>query len=121
MNDETIPGLVVDVPGTAQDGPMAKAAAVSIRALVDAKRLEARHQVLVQLVHSLAGAIDKGVQSGRASAVAMAAKQLLDTMVVLDPPPEDGTDSERFARELLAEFHRKAEELANQADTEGGP
>lgn len=114
MADPTIPGLVVSVPGSSQDGAMAKAAAVSIQALVDAGNLEPRHQVLVQLVHSLAGAIDRGVQSGRASAVAMAAKQLLDTMVVLDPPPEDGTDSQRLARELLAEFHRKAEELANQ-------
>lgn len=117
MTDPTIPGL--EVPGTASDGPMAKAAAVSIQALADSGNLEPRHQVLVQLVHSLAGAIDKGVHAGKASAVAMAAKQLLDTMVVLDPPPEDGTDSQRLARELLAEFHRKAEELANA--TQDGP
>lgn len=114
MTDPTIPGLSIP-DAHANEGPMAKAAAVSLQALAASGNLEPRHQVLVQLVRSLAGAIDKGVQSGRASAVAMAAKQLLDTMVVLDPPPEDGSDATRVARELLREFLETAESVANQA------
>jgi len=115
-SDPTIPGL--EVPdATPSDGPMVQAAAVSLQALQASGTLEPRHAVLVQLVRSLAGAIDRGVTSGRASAVAMAAKQLLDTMVVLDPPPEDGTDKARLAREALEAFLAQAEQHANAEQT----
>lgn len=114
--DDALPGLESMVPAaTPHDGPMAQSARVTLAELERAGQIQARHAVLVQLVHSLAGAIDRGVQSGRASAVAMAAKQLLETMLVLDPPPEDpgaGT-----AADALAEFFRKVEEAAN---AEGG-
>jgi len=92
---------------------MVRSARVTLQALRDADRLESRHAVLVQLVLSLAGAIDAGVRSGRASAVAMAAKQLLETMLVLDPPPEDG-DADQAARRALAEFLATVENAANE-------
>ncbi len=109
MTDPTLPGM--EVPSlSGMDGPMAKAANVTLQALADDGVLGPRHQVLVQLVQSLAGAIDRGVQSGRASAVAMAAKQLLETMLVLDPPPEvSATD----ARTALDAFFTRIEQHAN--------
>ncbi len=112
MADPTIPGLEVP-PATALDGPMERAAAVTLQALQTSGVLEPRHAVLVQLVRSLAGAIDRGVQSGRASAVAMAAKQLLETMLVLDPPPEEGTAAEHAAALALEEFVARLERHAN--------
>lgn len=112
MPDDAIPGLVV--PGsTALDGPMVKAAATTLQALADAKVIEPRHAVMVQLVHSLAGAIDKGVTSGRASAVAMAARELREAMLVLDPPPEEGGAADVAARLALAGFVQELEHLAN--------
>ncbi len=107
--DPTIPGLEPPKP---TDGPMAKAAAVTLAALRDAGELEPRHSVLVQLVQSLSAAIDRGVVAGRASAVAMAAAQLRETMLVLDPPPEDG-DADVAARKALAEFLAHIEDVAN--------
>lgn len=116
MPDETIPGLVV--PGAdATDGAMVKAAAVTLQALADAKVIEPRHAVMVQLVHSLAGAIDKGVTSGRASAVAMAARELREAMLVLDPPPEEGGAADVAARLALAGFVHELEQLANAGAT----
>lgn len=115
MTDPTIPGLEVP-PASTADGPMVQAAVVTLQALQTGGVLEPRHSVLVQLVRSLAGAIDAGVRSGRASAVAMAAKQLLETMLVLDPPPEDGGIPEDRARQALAEFMDTLEAHANGED-----
>lgn len=113
MVDPTIPGL--EVPARPDlEGPMVASARVSLEALRASGSLEARHSVLVQLVISLAGAIDRGVVSGRASAVAMAAKQLLETMLVLDPPPADAGDVGAVAaREALARFVADLEAYAN--------
>jgi len=110
-SDATIPGLEVPDLQPGQDGPMARAARVTLVALTDAGGLEPRHTVLVQLVQSLAGAIDRGVASGRASAVAMAAKQLLETMLVLDPPPEGPSTVD--AQAAMDRFLQKLEDHAN--------
>lgn len=106
----TIPGLVLPELG-GMDGPMAKAAHVTLQALAECGGLEPRHSVLVQLVQSLAGAIDRGVASGRASAVAMAAKQLLETMLVLDPPPEGPKVGDAAKR--MDAFFQRIEDHAN--------
>jgi hypothetical protein len=68
--------------------------------------------VLTQLLLSLSEAIDGGRRSGRASAVAMAAKELRETLLMIDPPPEDGSASEDAAR-ALREFMAKVEAAAN--------
>lgn len=114
MNDPTIPGLAVPglSTGSPQDGPLVKSARVTLQALRAEGGLEPRHAVLVTLVESLAGAIDRGVASGRASAVAMAAKQLLETMLVLDPPPET-TVGAADARAALDAFMAALEDHAN--------
>ncbi len=112
MGDPTLPGLEVPgLDGLAGAGPMAKAAKVTLDALADAGALEPRHAVLVQLVLSMAAAVDRGVGSGRASAAAMAAKQLLETMLVLDPPPEGPTAGD--AKAQLDTFFARIEALAN--------
>lgn len=111
----SLPGL--DPPTSGVDQPMVASARVTLAALRDTGNLEPRHAVLVQLVLSLAGAIDAGVRSGRASAVAMAAKQLLETMLVLDPPAEaiGATD----AKAALSAFVDALEQHANAEATSG--
>lgn len=115
MPEDAIPGLVIPDAfagmGAGAHGPMAKAARVTLEALRDAGSLEPRHSVLVQLVLSMAQAVDRGVTSGRASAAAMAAKQLLETMLVLDPPPEGPTAGD--ARAQLDLFFTRVEQAAN--------
>jgi arginine decarboxylase-like protein len=106
-----IPGLPALTPRD-NDTPMVTAARVSLSALAESGRIEARHAVLVQSVITLAGAMDAGLRNGRASAVAMAAKNLLDTMQALDPPPEDG-DADAAARKALADFFATIEDHAN--------
>ena len=105
-----LPGM--DFAPRDHDTPMVTAARLSLAALRDAGQIEARHTVLVQLVLSLSGAIDAGVRAGRASAVAMAAKQLLETMLALDPPPEDGP-ADQAAKNALATFLAEVEAAAN--------
>lgn len=110
--DDALPGLEVPADKVANgEGPMVVSARATLEELEALHRLEPRHAVLRQLVLSLAGAIDRGVQSGRASAVAMAAKQLLETMLVLDPPPEEA--GSKSAQDALAEFFAKVEAAAN--------
>lgn len=104
----TLPGLE---PPPASAGAMLKAAHHSIDTLREAGRITGGNAVLASMVLSLADAIDKGARSGRASAVAMAAAQLRETMLVLDPPPEDGADVD--ALRMLREFMDKVERVAN--------
>lgn len=109
----------LQLPGMAEPAesasPMVKAAHTTLQQLRDLGRLdEPRHAVLAELVLSLADAIDKGKRSGRASAVAMASKELRETIVMLDPPPDtDSLDASEAARKALADFVAKLEEHAN--------
>lgn len=94
------------------DTPMVSAVKTSLAVLREADRLPPERSALAQLCLSLAQAIDGGARSGRASAVAMAAAQLRDTMLVLDPPPEDGdaaADATRRLTEFMATLERAAE------------
>lgn len=108
--------LELELPGMGADGradsPMVTAARSTIRALADLERLEPRHAVLTQLILSLAEAIDRGSRTGRASAVALASKELRETLLQLDPPPEDG-DASAEARRQLAELMHALELAAN--------
>jgi hypothetical protein len=112
MTDEqlTLPGLQVnpDRPDTA----MVSAARVTLLALRESRQLGPKDALLAQLVLTLAAAIDKGTGSGRASAVAMASKELREALLMLDPPPED-SDAARDAAAKLAEFVRDLEAHAN--------
>lgn len=110
-----LPGLEVPEP-TAADSPMVTAAKLTLGELRRTGAVEARHAVQVQLVLQLAHAIDKGSQSGRASAVAMASKELRETMLVLDPPDELANAG---ARDRLADFMTYIEQVANQGVVHG--
>jgi hypothetical protein len=104
-----LPGL--EVPGVAaHDTPMVVAAKQTLAELQRTGAVQSRHAVQVQLVIQLAHAIDRGASSGRASAVAMASKELRETMLVLDPPDELASAS---ARDRLREFMAALEDHAN--------
>ena len=104
-----IPGLEVPELHHA-DSPMVRAAKSTLAELARTGAVGARHAVQVQLVIQLAQAIDAGTRSGRASAVAMAAAQLRETMLVLDPPDELGSAD---MRDRLREFMATVERAAN--------
>lgn len=104
-----LPGLVVpDVHPS--DSTMVKAAKLTLDELRRTGAVGTRHAVQVQLVLQLAHAIDAGARSGRASAVAMASKELRETMLVLDPPDELGSSD---MRDRLREFMATVERAAN--------
>lgn len=96
----------------ARSSAMVKACHQTIDALANVGKLAPQHAVLTQLLLELSGAIDRGRAAGRASAVAMAARELRDTLLMIDPPPEDGAAGEDAAR-LLREFMDKVERTAN--------
>lgn len=104
-----LPGLE---PPAAGSSAMVKAAHTTIRALEAAGKLAASDAMLTQLLLELAGAIDRGRAAGRASAVAMAARELRDTLLMLDPPPEAGAAGDK-AKALLEQFVAAAELAAN--------
>lgn len=95
-----------------RDTPMVRAAHHTLNALRAAGMLTVRHGLLVQLTLSLSGAIDRGVSAGRASAVAMASRELRETLLMLDPPPEE-TGATVEAQRRLVEFMDKLEYAAN--------
>jgi len=110
MGDQLeLPGLG---DGRPSDSLMVRACRQTIGALEDAGKLQPHHAVLTQLMLSLCEAIDGGRRQGRASAVAMAARELRDTLLMIDPPPEDGPAAEEGAR-LLREFMAQVEAAAN--------
>lgn len=93
------------------DSPMVGAAHHTLEALRDANMLTPRHGVLVQLMLSLSQAIDHGNARGRASAVAMASRELRETLMMLDPPPADmdaSADAVRRLTEFMAVLDRAA-------------
>lgn len=104
-----LPGLELPEPHPS-DSPMLRAAKATLAELARTGAVGSRHAVQVQLVIQLAGAIDAGTRSGRASAVAMASKELRETMLVLDPPDELGSAS---MRDRLTEFMASVERAAN--------
>lgn len=93
---ETIPGLE-RVPADQRDvSPMRRAVIATIEALEADRLLEPRHAAMCQLALELADAVTAGRRSGRASAAAMAAGQLRDTLLAL-PVPIAGDAAQRFA------------------------
>lgn len=107
-----LPGLT---PPRDSDTAMVVAAKFTLDELRNLGVLERRHAVLVQLVLSLSAAIDAGTRAGRASAVAMAAAQLRETILTLDPPPEEAGASVE-AHRRLAEFLEAIERAANEGE-----
>jgi hypothetical protein len=92
---ETIPGLELVPSDQAGVSPMRAAVIATIEALERDRLLEPRHAGLCQLALELADAVTAGRRSGRASAAAMAAGQLRDTLLAL-PTPVAGDVAQRF-------------------------
>lgn len=107
---QALPGL--EEP-TRPEAEIVAAARRSLRALEAVGLLDERHAVLCQQMIELAKVIDAGRRSGRASAVAMAAAQLLATYQAIVPESEGG-DNDEWS-ELVAEFRRSAPEIRDQA------
>lgn len=106
----------LELPGMGEpenrSSAMVRACHSTIKALAEVGKLAPQHAVLTQLLLELSGAIDRGRAAGRASAVAMAARELRDTLLMIDPPPEDGPAGEDAARQLR-EFMATVEAAAN--------
>jgi len=91
----TLPGLEL-IPADQQTAsPMRLAVVATIEALQADQLLEPRHVGLCQLALELADAVTAGRRSGRASAAAMAAAQLRETLLAL-PEPVAGDAAQRF-------------------------
>lgn len=93
---------------------MVRACKQTIDALRDAGKLRPQHAILTQLLLALSEAIDGGRRQGRASAVAMAARELRDTLLMIDPPDEDAGSEDAAA--ALREFVERVELAANERD-----
>lgn len=96
-----------------RESEIVAAARRSLRALEAVGLLDERHAVLCQQMIELARVIDAGRWQGKASAVAMAAAQLLATYQVMVPESEGGENDEWS--ELVAEFRRSAPTVRDQA------
>ena len=113
MADEQLelPGIGEPAAGASA---IVRAAHTTLQQLRELGRLEPRHAVLAALILELAESIDRGKRSGRASAVAMASKELRETVLMLDPPPEsDALDASEAARKALRDFMEQVERAAN--------
>jgi peroxiredoxin family protein len=74
---------------------MRKAVVATIEALQDAGLLQPRHVAMCQLALELADSVAAGRRSGRASAAAMASRELRETLLAL-PVPEEAGAAEAF-------------------------
>lgn len=97
----TLPGLELD-PAMGGTSPLRNAVKATLAALDEAKLLEPRHTAVAQLALELADSVDAGKRSGRASAAAMAAAQLLSALDALPKPAALDADAEwnKFVEEL---------------------
>jgi len=93
----TLPGLEDAVVLGQHNGALRNAVVVTLEELKAAGLLERRHAALAQLALELADAVSRGVSSGRASAAAMAAANLRETLLALPAPMEAGV-AEKFER-----------------------
>jgi hypothetical protein len=103
-NQLELPGLELESEGGAPTSALRKAVQSTLVALHDQQLLEPRHAALAQLALELADAVTAGRRSGRASAAAMAAGQLRDTLLALPQPSTIGA---------LESFHAFVEDLRN--------
>ncbi|NTW39354.1 MAG: hypothetical protein HGA44_05600 [Cellulomonadaceae bacterium] len=86
----TFPGLEIEVQtGMRAPSALELAAVATLTELRSQGLLRREHSLTVQLVLELSRAVGQGVMHGRASAVAMAAKQLTEAMALLPIPADD--------------------------------
>lgn len=86
-NQPTLPGLELGE----HRGALREAVVATIEALREDGLLERRHTGMAQLALEMADAVQRGIQSNRASAAAMAAAQLHAALEALPKPLEAST------------------------------
>jgi hypothetical protein len=103
MNADQIelPGLELNAANGATASALRRAVIETISALHQANLLEPRHAAMCQLALELADAVAAGTRSGRASAAAMAAGQLRETLEALPQPKTEGAE-QKFEAWVLA-------------------
>lgn len=96
---EPLPGME-DPQGPTSE--LEQAVRRTLRALRDQDLLEPRHAGTMELALVLARAVDAGVRSRRASAAAMAARELRETLAMLPEPEATPSDAwDQLVEELL--------------------
>lgn len=100
----TLPGLELEAPGS-QASALRRSVQRTIDALDEKGLLDPAHEALCQLALELADAVAAGRRAGRASAVAMAAAQLRETLQAL-PEPATMSTQEAFAKFVEQELAR---------------
>lgn len=103
-SESALPGLEPDRPG---DSAMLRATRRTIASLEGAGYLDERQAALCQLLLELADVVDAGRRQGKASAVAMAAAQILSTYELLVPESKGGGEGDEW-EELVADMRRSA-------------
>lgn len=81
----TLAGLEL-VPTIGKPSALRQAVVTTLQALEEDHLLEPRHSAMAQLALELADAVNAGTRGGRASAAAMAAAQLRETLLALPAP-----------------------------------
>lgn len=88
-------GLELNDPTSGTPSALRTAVVATLEALTVQGLLEPRHAAMCQLALELADSVTAGRRSGRASAAAMAAAQLRETLLAL-PSPAAAELSDRF-------------------------
>ncbi|WP_146085613.1 hypothetical protein [Rathayibacter sp. AY1C9] len=88
-------GLELNGGYGAANGALRESVVKTITALNDEGLIQPRHFAMCQLALELADAVTAGTRAGRASAVAMAAAQLRETLLAL-PQPREGSEMDKF-------------------------
>lgn len=103
--DSALPGM--DAPQR-PPAEVEAAARRTITRLHELGRVKEEHAVVTACIVAAARAIDRGASSGRASAVAMAMKELREAYVLLNPV-EEGGGEDRGWLDFERDFRQAAE------------
>lgn len=93
----TLPGLELQGDEYGQPSALRSAVKAQLVALEEEGLLKPKHTAFAQLALELADAVVSGTRKGRASAVAMAAAQLRETLLALPTGDTSDGEAERFA------------------------
>lgn len=106
-HEETpLPGLA---PATGRESAVESAARRSITELHALGYVKDHHAVVCAVIVAAAQAIDRGASSGRASAVAMAMKELREAFLLLIPAEEGGAQGDEGWLTFERDFREAAE------------
>lgn len=106
--ESAIPGLGPE-PTTGRVSEVERAARSTIQHLHEMGHVRDHHAVVCAMILAAARAIDRGASSGRASAVAMAMKELREAYLLLVPESEGGAQGGDGWLDFEAEFRAAAE------------